>query len=273
MNIVILHYPTMFNKPTVPDDMKPIVKKISKYGTVHNYFFKFTYYGNKFNLSDLLFENVAIDIHETFKHLTKYVIIAVNHACPMGLYYSVKYPNKCQEIICYPYRFYSKESYERRIWKLKNNKGWNSFVKNKNYDIDNYLLKINNTRLQELLANPHDVEKSVLYLIMDFKLQKQYYKMPKVFKAPTVLYTRLDLDVKNVLKFNYKRKEIAKMKQIINEDDALYSSMIWNFDRVKYDAILKKANKNDDFLKIKYLVSGWEDYNDIVDEIILLACK
>ena len=93
------------------------------------------------------------------------------------------------------------------------------------------------------------------------------------FNVPTVLYTRLDLDVKNIIKFNFKRKEIAEMKQIINEDDALYNSMIWNFDRIKYDAILKKANEKNDFLTIKYIVSGWENFYDIIDEVILFKAQ
>ena len=59
------------------------------------------------------------------------------------------------------------------------------------------------------------------------------------------------------------------MKKLFSENDALKASMIWNFERVKYDAKLKKENKNTNKLKIKYLISGWEDYNDIVDEIIL----
>ena len=59
------------------------------------------------------------------------------------------------------------------------------------------------------------------------------------------------------------------MKQLFSENDALQSSMIWNFERVKYDAKLKKANKNTNKLQIKYLISGWENNNDIVDEIIL----
>jgi len=58
-------------------------------------------------------------------------------------------------------------------------------------------------------------------------------------------------------------------KKIINENDALYNSMIWNFERVKYDSKLKKANKNTNKLKIKYLVTGWEDLNDIVDDVKL----
>ena len=49
--------------------------------------------------------------------------------------------------------------------------------------------------------------------------------------------------------------------------------MIWNFERVKYDAKLKKENKNTNNLKIKYLITGWEDNNDIIDEIILFKFK
>lgn len=62
------------------------------------------------------------------------------------------------------------------------------------------------------------------------------------------------------------------MKKIFSENDAMQNSMVWNFERVKYDAMLKDKNKkkHKNKLKIKYLISGWENYNDIVDEIILL---
>ena len=273
VNIVVLHVPTMFDKPSISKELLPIIKNLSKLGTVFNYFFKFSYYKNKFDLDDLLFENAAADIHDKIKHLKKYIIIAHNHACPIGLYYANKYAINCVGIICFPYRFYCKESFERRIWKLKHNNGWDSWVKNKEYDVDNYLFKINNTRLQKLLKNPQKEEQSILYLIMDVMLQKQHNKIPEIFKIPTILYTRLDLNAESVIKFNFKRKNIAKMKQIINEDDALYNSMIWNFDRVKYDALLKKKNKNNNNLKIKYMISGWEDNNDIVDELILFIHK
>jgi len=268
MNIVILHYPTMFNKQQVPLELKPIIKKLSKFGHVHNYFFKFGYYKNQFVLDDLSFENASKNIHDTFKHLNNYYVIAINHAVPYGLFYANKYPKKCLGIVGYPYRFYCKESYERRIWKYKNNKGWKF-----SYDIDDYLIKVNNDRLQQLLDKPGHDEIDILYLIMDFNLQRQYYKIPTVFNVPTILYTRLDLNTESIIKHNYKRKETAQMKQIFNENDALFNSMMWNFDRVKYDAILMKKNKNNNFLKIKYLVSGWENFNNVIDEIILFVNK
>lgn len=274
MDIIFLHLPTMYDKPKVPDNLKPIIKKLSKQFTIHNYFFKFSYYGNRFDLDDLDFENAALDIHETFKHIKKYLIVAINHACPYGLYYTSIYPEKCYGIVCYPFRFYCKESYERRIWKFKNNNGWSSFIKNTvKYDIDNYLFDISNERLQPLFDNPSDDEKTILYLIMDVSLQKQHYKIPSEFSVPTILYTRLDIDAENVIKYNFDRKDMASMKQLFSENDALQASMVWNFDRVKYDASLKKANKDNHNLKIKYLVSGWEDYDDILDEVILFNYK
>ena len=238
---------------------------------MYNYFFKF-HGNNKFELKDLLFENVTEDINNTFKHLDKYFVVAHEHACPMALHFINRYPKKIIGIICYPFRYYSLESYKRRIWKLKDNKGWESFIKNNKYDVDKYLFKINNKRFQELFlsnSSNYDVGKNIIYLVFDINLQKQYHKIPKKFKVPTVLYTRLDLDEKLVIKHNYDRKNIAKMKKLFSENDALQSSMIWNFERVKYDAKLKKRNKDTNKLKIKYLISGWEDYNDIVDEVIL----
>jgi len=267
MNIVILHIPTIYNEPIISDDLKPMIKGLEKLGNVYNYWFKFSYYKNKFNLEDIDFENVAIDIYNTFKKYKKLLVIALNHACPYGLYFANKYPSKCLGIICYPYRYYCKESYERRLWKLKDNKGWSLWVKN--YSMDNYLLKINNNRLQELLDKAGEEEVTIIYLILDFYLQKNWSLIPVVFKTKTVLYTRLDLDVKSIIKYNYNRKDVAEMKKIFNENDALQNSMIWNFDRVKFDAELREANTKK--LKIKYIVSGWENYLDVVDEVKLFV--
>jgi hypothetical protein len=67
--------------------------------------------------------------------------------------------------------------------------------------------------------------------------------MPTKFKVPTILYTRLDLDVKSIVELNYYCTDIASMKQIFSENDALEHSMVWNFERIKYDAMLKDNNK------------------------------
>ena len=58
------------------------------------------------------------------------------------------------------------------------------------------------------------------------------------------------------------------MKKIFSENDAMQQSMMWNFDRIKYDDMLKTKNKKN--LKIKYIISGWEDNMDIINEVILL---
>ena len=134
-NIIFLHHPSVFSKPIISKEIKPIIMKLSKYGKVYNYFFKF-HGNNKFELNDLLFENVAEDINYTFKHLKKYFVVAYEHACPMALYFVNKYPKKIAGIICYPFRYYSLESYKRRVWKLKDNKGWESLVKDNKYDVD-----------------------------------------------------------------------------------------------------------------------------------------
>ena len=40
LNIIILHHPTIFEKPIVPPDLNPIIKKLNKIGKVYNYFFQ-----------------------------------------------------------------------------------------------------------------------------------------------------------------------------------------------------------------------------------------
>lgn len=252
------------NKPNIPDNLKPIIKKLEKIGQVHNYFFKF-HWKNKYELKDIDYDNAVIDIHNTYKHLKKYIMISINHACPYGLIYCDKYPKYVKAIICYPYRFYCKESYERRIWKFKNNKGWKF-----SHSFDDYILNINKKRFDSLFTDINDEKKEILYFIFDFNLQKHYYKIPTKFKVPTVLFTILDLDTQSIIKYNYDRKDVRAMKKIKDKDSALFNSAIWNFDRVKYDALLKEQNKNNNKLTIKYIISGWEDFNDIVDQVNLL---
>ncbi len=262
LNIVILHHP-ITKTAKLQQDIKPFIKKLSKFGKIHNYWFNFS--KDNFELDDLLFENVALDIYNTFIKLKSFLIIALEHACPFGLYYSYHYPKTCLAIICYPFRYYSKGSYERRLWKLKENGGYAKIIKK--YDVDNYMININNERLQILINDNSDSGIQALWYVIDFNMQKQYNKIPTKFKVPTIIYTRLDLDVKSIIEINYDRTDIAQMKQIFSENGAMQQSMMWNFDRVKYDAMLKDNNKK--LLKIKYLISGWEDKQDIINEVIL----
>jgi len=270
-NIIILHHP-IIKTTKISQDIKLIIKKLSKFGKIHNYWFNFS--KDHFELNDLLFENVAKDIDITFSNLNSFFLIALEHACPFGLYYTYHYHSKCTGIICYPFRYYSKGSYKRRIWKLKENNGYAKVIKN--YNIDEYMININNKRLQTLINDNSNNGKYALWYVIDFYLQKQYYKIPTKFKIPTILYTRLDLDIKSIIKNNYNRTDIASMKKIFSENDALQQSMIWNYERIKYDDMLKNKNKstpnnkNKKLLKIKYIISGWENYQDIIDEVILL---
>jgi hypothetical protein len=189
--------------------MKPIIKKLSKLNIanikIHNYWFKFA--KNKFELDDLLSENVSKDINDTFSHLKSFNIIAIEHACPFGLYYATNYSSKCKSIICYPLKYYSKGSYERRIWKLKTNDGYYKIIKNKEYDVDNYMININNTRLQTLIGDNSDDGIQALWYVIDFSMQKQYNMIPTVCKVPTIIYTRLDLDVLSIVENNYDRTD------------------------------------------------------------------
>jgi hypothetical protein len=264
-NIIILHHPDLKKSSIIPDNLKSIIKILNKIGNVYNYWFKFTQ--KNFDLDDFLFENVAKDINKTFSHLNKFIIVAIEHACPYGLYYSYHYSKYCSNIVCFPFRFYSKGSLERRIWKLKDNGGYDNTVKK--YNVDDYMININNERLQELIKDDSDSGKIAFYYAFDYNLQSQYEKIPTKFKIPTIIYTRLDLDIEGIIEHNYNRKDVAEMKKIFSENDAMQQSMMWNFERVKYDHSLKENNKKN--LKIKYIISGWEDYNDIVDDIKIMT--
>ena len=191
-NIIILHHPTIFDKPIIPKHLENITNKLKKFGKLYNYFFKFSYYKNKFDLSDIEFDNAADDIYNNFKHLNKIIIVAINHASPYGLYFANKYSQYCKAIICYPFRFYNITSYERRIWKMKHNNGFEKFVKNKKYNVDDYVLNINQKRFSKLFDNIGDDERSFHFFALDFYLQKNSHLIPTIFKIPTYLYTRLN---------------------------------------------------------------------------------
>lgn len=107
-----------------------------------------------------------------------------------------------------------KNSLERRIWKFKNNGGWNKYI-SKKYDVNDYYININDTRLQKLLNNPQKEEIEVLYHVFDFNLIKQWNRIPLVHKIPTYLFTRLDADIDSIIKLNYDRKENGYEKNSI----------------------------------------------------------
>ena len=148
-------------------------------------------------------------LHKTFSHMNKFVILALGHAAPYGLYYSNKYPKTCQAIICYPFRYYSKGSLERRIWKLRDNKVIKQNVGK--YDVINYMINATNKELTELLIDKTNNGKLALWYLIDYNLQKQYDDIPKKFNTKTILYTRLDIDIESVIEYNFNRTDIAKL--------------------------------------------------------------
>ena len=80
--------------------------------------------------------------------------------------------------------------------------------------------------------NENNEEKNIIDLLINFQSRKQYDKIPKVYKIPTYLFTRLDIHtmvgISNIytIKLNFERKDIADMKGILTPDDAIYTSMM-----------------------------------------------
>ncbi len=58
------------------------------------------------------------------------------------------------------------------------------------------------------------------------QLRKQFNKIPKVYKIPTYLFSRLDMDSTSTIQQNFERKAIADMKGILSPDDAIYLAMM-----------------------------------------------
>lgn len=184
----------------------------------------------------------------------------------------------CITVICYPLRLYSNKSYNRRIWKYKDQGGWEKYI-SKNYDMENYFNNINDDRLNELLNVVKNNEENyaeaanIIYLNLDKYLQLNYKKIPSKFKTNTYLFTRLDMDTDSIVKLNFERKAIADMKGIVSEQDALYNSMMWNFARVKFDKKLYDKNKDNlENLSIRYIIAGMERGKEVIDIISRYTC-
>lgn len=273
-NFFILHSPHPQNKKDdIKKEHRDILSKIEKLGKVHNYFFKFGSIDTTFNLSDLTYENAALDILHAIENLNDVIIVCFEEASQYGLYFVDNFPNICKAIVCFPLRLDTKESLERYIWKYKDKKGWSKYVSSK-YDIDDYLLNISDDRLKTLFEHRSEKEEGfILYSIVTYSKRKQYEKVPLLFKIPTYLFTRLDLSAVGVLEKNFERKAIADMKENASKNDALFNSMMWNFARVQYDEGLMKANENNDNLRIQYIVGDFLEMSklDLLDRLKLLT--
>lgn len=90
---MILHPPFSVNEYVMDKSLKDTIKCMAKYGTTYNYYLKIV---NKYSIN---IDNVAKDIEETTKDLQNFIIIALGHASPYGLYYSKKYSKRCLRII------------------------------------------------------------------------------------------------------------------------------------------------------------------------------
>lgn len=274
INFVILHNPNpMYNKEDNTKEYNEIITELGNFGKVHEYYFKFGLLETDFILEDLNFENASKDIYDQYKYLKKFIVICFEDASPYGLYFVNQYSESCKAIICFPLRFYNKESLERYIWKYREKEGWKKYVSQK-YNLDDYLLNVSNERLNEIQQNKYEKEeKFIRYSIMTYYIRKQYNIIPTKFKILTYLFTRLDLSPTGVLERNLERKSIADMKGFVSKNDVFLASMIWNFARVQYDEDLLKINE--DKLRIQYIIADFIKQNelDLLDKVKIIINK
>ena len=250
------------------DELKfiPELKKELKLIDKNAYEYKFKFRNKRYNLDDLTFESVSNDIKLFIdkKELSNNIIICLEESSPYGLFFADTYPDYCKAIICYPLRLNTKESLDRLYHKYVEKNGWKYI--SKKYDPIKYFFEINDERLNELFDKSDDKkdneEKHIIDLLINLQLRKQYDKIPKVYKIPTYLFTRLDMDSVSTIKANFERKDIANMKGILNPDDAIYTSMMWNIARVQYDIELMELNKENNNLRIHYAIA-FENNEDI----------
>jgi hypothetical protein len=147
--------------------------------------------------------------------------------------------------------------------------GW-KFI-SKTYDPIKYFFEINDEKLNELFEKYGDEEKFIIDLIINLQLRKQYDKIPKIYKVPTYLFSRLDMDSVSTIKNNFDRKDIAQMKSILSPDDAIYASMMWNIAKVQYDKDLIELNKENSNLRIHYMMGFEQDVILITDAVKILT--
>ncbi len=238
-------------------------------GNVNEYKFRFK---KRFILDDLTFESVSNDIKLFIekKKLSDCIIICLEESSPYGLFFADMYPEICKAIICYPLRLNTKESLDRLYHKYVDKNGWKYI--SKKYDPNDYFFNINDVRLNELFNKNGEEEKNIIDLLINLQLRKQYNKIPRKFKMSTYLFSRLDMDSKSTIKFNFERKDIADMKGILSPDDAIYTAIMWNIARVQYDRELIELNKENNNLRIHYIVAfeNNEDTRLITDAVKIL---
>jgi len=234
--------------------------------------FKFKFKNKRFILDNLTFESISDDIKLFIdkKELSDCIIICLEESSPYGLFFADMYPEICKAIICYPLRLNTKESLDRLYHKYVEKNGW-KFI-SENYDPNDYFFEINDKRLNELFDKNGKEEKGIIDLLINLQLRKQYNKIPKVYKVPTYLFSRLDMDSVSTIKLNFERKDISEMKGILSPDDAIYTSMMWNIARVQYDRELIELNKENNNLRIHFIVAfeNNEDIRLITDAVKIL---
>ena len=232
-------------------DLKSMITTLKKKYNVYLYYTKFhlSHTDAVFSLNDMKLENVALNIHE--QHPEKKYILGIESGSAYASYYSKQYANYCKGLLCFPLRGYTKYALERRIYKYKDNGGWERSV-SKTYNIDDYFININNKRLQEIITKrKNEEEKTILMLIVDLELRKQYKKLPEIFTIPTTLFIRLDLDKTSFLERNLNNEAVSAMKKNFTEKDAIFESCFGSMSKVEWcDKLLKKNPKN---LMIHYL--------------------
>ena len=97
---------------------------------------------------------------------------------------------------------------------------------------------------------------------------KQYNDVPKVFNIPTYIFTRLPLDVETIIKMDFDRKAIKDFKAYVTKDDALFGSVAWVFDRIKYD---KELMDNNEKLTIQHYIGGLSNDDLLINSVKLMV--
>lgn len=250
--------------PELKIKLRAINKKI--------YEFKFP---KKFNLDDLSFESISNNIKKfidkKISSKSNNIIICLEESAPYGLFFADKYPDYCKAIICYPLRLNTQSSLDRLYYKYINKNGWKYF--SSNYDPINYFFKINDEKLNELFKKNGNEEKNIIELLRNLIVRTQHDKIPKIYKIPTYIFSRLDMDSVSTIEANFERKEIADMKGILSPDDAIYTSMMWNIARVQYDKEILELNKDNNFLTIHHYIEFDNFTKLIINAVKILLYK
>lgn len=233
-----------------------------------------------FSLEDMLFDNHNTKLYEKLIDITKYkdygsfldleyrkiVVIGYDISCVYAFHFSNKYYDKCHSLILINNRRFTEKNYNKTKDRII--KGVEYFEDNKiNFDkklvmqmiddVDNN--NYTSANFKDLLTSS-DKRDNVRGLIKDYivlTLRKQYDSIPTKCAIPTIIYNNITLSLDVMIEHNMKDEYTKHIKNIKNEQDAIYAHCETNMERYNEAQQLYKNSSIDmkKLIKVYYVTS------------------